>query len=80
MLFAALLVFALAACRSLLGTGDLSGGALLPASDGLAGLWSTYAAPGTPSAPAPPPPPRPTWPCSPSSPGCCSAAPTWRSP
>ncbi|PBC79528.1 GT2 family glycosyltransferase [Streptomyces sp. TLI_235] len=42
-LFTALLLFALAACRSLLGTGDLSGGALLPASDGIAGLWNMYA-------------------------------------
>ncbi|MGW2255383.1 glycosyltransferase [Kitasatospora sp. NPDC001660] len=42
-LFAALLVFALVACRALIGSGDLFGGALLPASDGAGGLWSMYA-------------------------------------
>ncbi|MQS12501.1 glycosyltransferase family 2 protein [Streptomyces kaniharaensis] len=42
-LFAALLVFALVACRSLLGSGELFGGALLPAADGARGLWSMYA-------------------------------------
>ncbi|MFJ2868747.1 glycosyltransferase family 2 protein [Kitasatospora sp. NPDC087314] len=42
-LFAALLVFALIACRSLLGGGELFGGALLPATDGAGGLWSMYA-------------------------------------
>ncbi|MFD9124218.1 family 2 glycosyl transferase, partial [Kitasatospora sp. NPDC059571] len=59
LLFAALLVFALVACRSLLGTGDLLGGALLPASDGTAGLWGMYAdswhAVGTGSTTASPP-------------------------
>ncbi|MFD8707509.1 glycosyltransferase [Kitasatospora sp. NPDC059648] len=42
-LFAALLVFALVACRGLFGGGELFGGALLPASDGAGGLWSMYA-------------------------------------
>ncbi|MFB7477187.1 glycosyltransferase family 2 protein [Kitasatospora sp. NPDC056184] len=42
-LFAALLVFALVACRGLFGGGALFGGALLPATDGAAGLWSAYA-------------------------------------
>ncbi|MFJ9697670.1 glycosyltransferase [Kitasatospora sp. NPDC101183] len=42
-LFAALLLFALAACRSLFGSGSLMGGALLPAADGASGLWSMYA-------------------------------------
>ncbi|MEV7603270.1 glycosyltransferase family 2 protein [Kitasatospora sp. NPDC089797] len=42
-LFAALLVFALIACRSLFGSGELFGGALLPASDGAGGLWAMYA-------------------------------------
>lgn len=42
-LFAALLVFALIACRGLFGTGELFGGALLPASDGAGGLWAMYA-------------------------------------
>ncbi|MFI6445361.1 glycosyltransferase [Kitasatospora sp. NPDC050543] len=42
-LFAALLVFALLACRSLFGSGDLLGGALLPAADGASGLWGMYA-------------------------------------
>lgn len=43
LLFTALLVFALIACRGLLGSGNLLGGALLPASDGASGLWSMYA-------------------------------------
>ncbi|GJF34803.1 integral membrane regulatory protein [Kitasatospora sp. NE20-6] len=59
LLFTALLIFALAACRSLLGTGDLFGGALLPATDGVAGLWNAYADPwqpvGTGSTAATPP-------------------------
>ncbi|MFD7578897.1 glycosyltransferase family 2 protein [Kitasatospora sp. NPDC059817] len=42
-LFAALLVFALIACRGLFGSGELFGGALLPATDGAGGLWSMYA-------------------------------------
>ncbi|HEY5836864.1 glycosyltransferase, partial [Streptomyces sp.] len=42
-LFAVLLVFSLAACRSLLGGGTLSGGALLPAEPGASDLWGTYA-------------------------------------
>ncbi|MEE1785623.1 glycosyltransferase [Streptomyces sp. SP17BM10] len=42
-LFAALLVFALVACRGLFGSGLLFGGALLPAADGAGGLWSMYA-------------------------------------
>ncbi|MFJ2193431.1 glycosyltransferase [Kitasatospora sp. NPDC087861] len=42
-LFAALLVFALIACRGLLGGGELFGGALLPTADGAGGLWSMYA-------------------------------------
>lgn len=42
-LFAALLVFALAACRGLFGSGYLLGGALLPAADGASGLWGMYA-------------------------------------
>ncbi|MFD8082892.1 glycosyltransferase [Kitasatospora sp. NPDC059722] len=42
-LFAALLVFALVACRGLFGSGVLFGGALLPAADGAGGLWSMYA-------------------------------------
>ncbi|ROR44113.1 glycosyltransferase [Kitasatospora cineracea] len=44
-LFAGLLLFALAACRNLIGSGYLQGGALLPAADGAAGLWDAYAAP-----------------------------------
>ncbi|WP_099899601.1 glycosyltransferase family 2 protein [Streptomyces sp. TLI_171] len=44
-LFAALLLFALVACRDLIGSGYLQGGALLPAADGAAGLWNMYAAP-----------------------------------
>ncbi|MFJ1708928.1 glycosyltransferase [Kitasatospora sp. NPDC088346] len=43
LLFTALLLFALVACRSLIGSGLLQGGALLPASDGAAGLWRMYA-------------------------------------
>lgn len=43
LLFTALLVFSLIACWGLLGSGDLFGGALLPASDGASGLWSAYA-------------------------------------
>ncbi|MFF2547713.1 glycosyltransferase [Kitasatospora sp. NPDC058063] len=42
-LFAAVLVFALIACRGLFGSGELFGGALLPAADGAGGLWSMYA-------------------------------------
>ncbi|MFD7454893.1 glycosyltransferase [Kitasatospora sp. NPDC059827] len=42
-LFAGLLVFALVACRGLFGSGELFGGALLPASDGAGGLWAMYA-------------------------------------
>lgn len=43
LLFTALLVFALIACRNLLGSGSLLGGALLPAADGASGLWNMYA-------------------------------------
>ncbi|MER5636947.1 glycosyltransferase [Kitasatospora sp. NPDC002227] len=43
LLFTALLIFALLACRDLLGSGSLLGGALLPASDGASGLWTAYA-------------------------------------
>ncbi|WP_457032044.1 glycosyltransferase [Kitasatospora sp. P5_F3] len=43
LLFTTLLIFALIACRDLLGSGHLLGGALLPASDGASGLWSMYA-------------------------------------
>jgi len=43
LLFTALLLFALAACRNLIGSGMLQGGALLPATDGAAGLWTMYA-------------------------------------
>ncbi|MBB4925410.1 glycosyltransferase family 2 protein [Kitasatospora kifunensis] len=43
-LFAALLVVTLIAGRSLLGSGSLLGGALLPADDGASGLWDMYAA------------------------------------
>ncbi|GHI07223.1 family 2 glycosyl transferase [Streptomyces cellostaticus] len=57
-LFLALLLVALAACRALLAGGALAGGALLPAPAGAADLWSRYAdvwhpvaAGGTPSAP-----------------------------
>lgn len=42
-LFAVLLLVSLIACRALLGGGSLSGGALLPAPDGVPGLWSRYA-------------------------------------
>jgi GT2 family glycosyltransferase len=42
LLFAGLTVVALVAGRSLLGSGTLSGGALIPASGGAAGLWQTY--------------------------------------
>ncbi|GAA2752596.1 glycosyltransferase [Kitasatospora cinereorecta] len=42
-LFTALLLFALAAGRNLIGSGLLQGGALLPAADGASGLWSMYA-------------------------------------
>ncbi|MFI1204708.1 glycosyltransferase [Streptomyces sp. NPDC020883] len=41
-LFLVLLVVSLIACRDLLGGGSLVGGALLPAPDGLGGLWSSY--------------------------------------
>ncbi|MER8188242.1 glycosyltransferase [Kitasatospora sp. NPDC094015] len=43
LLFTALLLFALAACRDLIGSGLLQGGALLPATDGAGGLWRMYA-------------------------------------
>ncbi|WP_354640846.1 glycosyltransferase family 2 protein [Kitasatospora camelliae] len=43
LLFTALLLFALAAGRHLFGSGYLLGGALLPATDGAAGLWHMYA-------------------------------------
>ncbi|GAA2253983.1 MULTISPECIES: glycosyltransferase [Kitasatospora] len=43
LLFTALLVFSLTACRSLLGSGSLLGGALLPVADGASGLWNMYA-------------------------------------
>ncbi|OKJ17338.1 glycosyltransferase family 2 protein [Kitasatospora sp. CB01950] len=42
-LFAALLLFSLVACRNLIGSGYLQGGALLPAGDGAAGLWNMFA-------------------------------------
>ncbi|MFE0045435.1 glycosyltransferase [Streptomyces albireticuli] len=42
-LFAVLLLVSLVACRGLLGGGSLSGGALLPAPDGVSGLWARYA-------------------------------------
>ncbi|MBM9504929.1 glycosyltransferase [Actinacidiphila acididurans] len=42
-LFAVLLLVSLAACRSLLGGGTLSGGALLPADPGASDLWRSYA-------------------------------------
>ncbi|MBT2409668.1 glycosyltransferase [Streptomyces sp. ISL-12] len=42
-LFLALLLVSLAACRALLGGGALTGGALLPAPDGAGELWSRYA-------------------------------------
>ncbi|WP_431036133.1 glycosyltransferase [Streptomyces sp. P6-2-1] len=41
-LFAVLLLFALIACRNLLGTGSLMGGALLPAPERAGELWSSY--------------------------------------
>ncbi|WP_043264600.1 glycosyltransferase family 2 protein [Streptomyces sp. CT34] len=41
-LFLVLLVVSLIACRGLLGTGALSGGALLPAPGSLGALWSSY--------------------------------------
>ncbi|MGW7823411.1 glycosyltransferase [Streptomyces puniciscabiei] len=57
-LFLALLVMSLVACRALLGGGALAGGALLPAPAGAGELWSRFAdswhpvgAGGTPSAP-----------------------------
>jgi len=42
-LFAGLLVVTLAAARGLLGSGPLSGGALLPTPGGASALWSAYA-------------------------------------
>ncbi|SEO60674.1 glycosyltransferase [Actinacidiphila rubida] len=42
-LFAVLLAVSLAACRSLLGGGTLSGGALLPVGSGASDLWGAYA-------------------------------------
>ncbi|MFD7136880.1 glycosyltransferase [Streptomyces sp. NPDC059894] len=57
-LFLVLLLVSLAACRNLLGTGALTGGALLPAPADASELWSRYldawhpvGAGGTPSAP-----------------------------
>ncbi|MFF7984547.1 glycosyltransferase [Streptomyces sp. NPDC007901] len=57
-LFLVLLLFSLVACRALLGTGALAGGALLPAPGTSGELWSRYldawhsvGAGGTPSAP-----------------------------
>ncbi|MFD8391311.1 glycosyltransferase [Streptomyces sp. NPDC059680] len=57
-LFLALLLISLAACRALLGGGALAGGALLPAPAGAGDLWSRFAdswhpvgAGGTPAAP-----------------------------
>ncbi|WP_208900495.1 glycosyltransferase [Streptomyces incarnatus] len=57
-LFLALLLMSLVACRALLGGGALAGGALLPAPAGAGELWSRFAdswhavgAGGTPSAP-----------------------------
>lgn len=41
-LFAVLLIVSLVACRALLGSGALAGGALLPAPDGISDLWSRY--------------------------------------
>ncbi|UNO41692.1 glycosyltransferase family 2 protein [Streptomyces sp. MST-110588] len=41
-LFAVLLLVSLIACRGLVGTGALAGGALLPAPAGASGLWSSY--------------------------------------
>ncbi|MFF3767920.1 glycosyltransferase [Streptomyces sp. NPDC001922] len=43
-LFLVLLLVSLIACRGLLGTGALFGGALLPAPDGASELWERYAA------------------------------------
>jgi GT2 family glycosyltransferase len=43
MLFVVLLLVSLVACRSLLGSGALTGGALLPAPDGASDLWGAYA-------------------------------------
>ncbi|MGW4647722.1 glycosyltransferase [Kitasatospora sp. NPDC004289] len=43
LLFTALLVVSVIACRNLFGSGGLLGGALLPAADGASGLWSMYA-------------------------------------
>ncbi|MEW1660252.1 glycosyltransferase [Streptomyces sp. NPDC093707] len=42
MLFLLLLVVSLTACRELLGSGSLVGGALLPAPGGFGALWSSY--------------------------------------
>ncbi|KIF69614.1 family 2 glycosyl transferase [Streptomyces sp. AcH 505] len=42
-LFAILLIVSLVACRGLLGSGSLAGGALLPAPPGVGDLWSRYA-------------------------------------
>ncbi|WP_369223120.1 glycosyltransferase [Streptomyces sp. R39] len=57
-LFLVLLLISLAACRALLGSGALAGGALLPAPDTASELWSRYldawhavGAGGTPAAP-----------------------------
>ncbi|WP_316770006.1 glycosyltransferase family 2 protein [Streptomyces sasae] len=57
-LFLALLLVSLAACRALLGSGALAGGALLPAPGSAGALWSSYldawhavGAGGTPAAP-----------------------------
>ncbi|MEW2302402.1 glycosyltransferase [Streptomyces sp. NPDC006655] len=57
-LFLALLLISLAACRALLGSGALAGGALLPAPGSAGALWSSYldawhavGAGGTPAAP-----------------------------
>jgi GT2 family glycosyltransferase len=41
-LFGVLLLVSLVSCRGLLGSGSLSGGALLPAPGGAAGLWGAY--------------------------------------
>ncbi|QKV94609.1 glycosyltransferase [Streptomyces sp. NA02950] len=43
MLFVVLLVVSLVACRDLFGGGALSGGVLLPAPEGVSGLWASYA-------------------------------------
>ncbi|KAK1181539.1 glycosyltransferase [Streptomyces sp. NBS 14/10] len=42
MLFVVLLLVSLVACRDLLGGGSLTGGALLPAPDGVSDLWARY--------------------------------------